>query len=146
MQQYLKLDAIQVTHLFLLVIHYEPKLFWPELYFEFITPYDFVEDVLDSNGELLPIDDVIITAVYSDEFSDGGETNEDIIMEDCQTVGLMTELEESSNGRVYTIELAVADEEGQIGTAKAQVHIIAGEEEVPAVEDPPAYSVEGYSL
>ena len=92
----------------------------------------------------LTIDDVYITSVSSDEEEDAngngdGKTLNDIVIESfCSSVDLRKERNGNGNGRVYTINLAVYDENGNIGTATCQVHVPHSNNK-PAIDDGLAY-------
>lgn len=90
------------------------------------------------------MDDVYITIVSSDEAENAngngdGNTINDIVIESyCGSVDLRKERNGNGNGRVYTINLAVVDENGNTGTASCQVHV-QHSKEVPAIDDGLAY-------
>ena len=88
---------------------------------------DFVSTVTE-DGEELPIESVYILKVTSDEPDDAdgtgdGETVDDIVIVDCQTVKLRAEREGTGNGRVYTVYLAVENASGYIGYGTYQVSV-----------------------
>ncbi|MGH7451409.1 MAG: hypothetical protein ACRENG_08710, partial [bacterium] len=67
-----------------------------------------------------------IVSVTSDEPENGnndGNTTDDIVIVDCQTVQLRAERVENGNGRVYTITVAAEDQSGNVGTATFQVQV-----------------------
>lgn len=72
--------------------------------------------------------DAVITKVTSDEPEDAdgdddGITADDIVIQDCRTVRLRAERDETGNGRVYTLHLAVTDASGNTGTATYAVGV-----------------------
>lgn len=109
---------------------------------------DIIERVIDVDGRRLPLSDVVIAGVSSDEpeFGSGDMTPRDIVIaEDCQSVQLATEAQPRGNGRVYTIELGVIGRKGNVATATHEVHM-TGRKGVSAVGDSVDYTVEGCSL
>jgi len=111
---------------------------------------EFIESVTD-NCTLLSTEDIIIDDVSSDEPQNGsgdGNTEDDIVIsEDCKTVHLLSERQGSGNGRVYTVNLAVVDEYGNIGLAeiKAEVPHDKGKKGNP-IDDGPVYTVNGCDI
>ncbi len=93
-------------------------------------------------------DDVVTSSAHSDEVEDAtgggdGHTKNDILIAgDCRSVDLRAERQGSGNGRVYTLDLAVADASGNVGTAAFGVHVRKAPP-FPAVDDGPAYTVPG---
>ena len=84
-----------------------------------------------------------MTGASSDEPDNGpddGDTVKDITFDGCQAVKLRAERNGLANGRVYTIEVAVQDEGGGVGTASFQVHVPVSPGSM-AVDDGPAYSL-----
>ncbi len=71
--------------------------------------------------------DVVISRVWSDEPEDGaadGHTFHDILFPGgCRSVDLRAERDATGNGRVYTVELAVTDAQGNTGTATYAVEV-----------------------
>jgi hypothetical protein len=94
-------------------------------------------------------DDIVITKVTSDEAENGkddGNTRDDIVIaDDFRSVNLRSERSGISNGRVYTVHVAVSDAYGNIGTAALQVHVQL-DYDTPVVDDGPAYEVLGADL
>jgi hypothetical protein len=91
----------------------------------------------------LTLADVFITKVTSDEPEDGdddGNTFDDILVADCQTVDLRAERQGVGNGRVYTIHVAVQDAAGLETTAAFQVQVPLNNRS-PAIDDGPVYEV-----
>lgn len=106
-----------------------------------------VEDICDVN---VGVDDVVITSVSSDEPENGnqdiwteatgggdGNTNDDIIIVDSQTVQLRAERQGGGNGRVYTINYQVTDASGNTATGSSQVSVPHDQDGEPAVDDGP---------
>lgn len=125
----------------------DPITLWPPNHkYVTINISQLFVDVVD-NCSSLTIDDVYITNVSSDEDEDAngngdGKTLNDIVIESlCSSVDLRKERNGNGNGRVYTVNLAVYDENGNIGTANCQVHVPHSNNK-PAIDDGPAYSEE----
>ncbi len=100
----------------------------------------FVQSVDDPD---LTVADVFITSVTSDEPENGtgdGNTTDDIVIVDCQTVSLRSERQGGANGRVYTIHMAVEDAGGNAGTASFRVHV-PHDKKSTAIDDGPVYEV-----
>ena len=125
----------------------EPIELWPPNHeYHEISLEDVITDV-DDNEDDLSVDDVTITSVTSDEEENGegdGNTTDDIVIaEGCQSVQLRAERSGGGNGRVYTIHVEATDTEGNTGTASFEVHVPHDQSGDPAIDDGPAYSVEG---
>jgi len=121
---------------------------WPPNHKPFeIQIEDYIESVYDNCPDV-SIDDIIISEASSDEPVNGkgdGNTTDDIVIgDDCRTIHLLAERQGGGNGRVYTIELAVADASGNIGTAeiKAEIRPNNGKNS-SVIDDGPEYIVEG---
>lgn len=120
---------------------------WPPNHkYHTITIADLVESVSDSCNSV-SIYDIVITSVSSDEPEDAvgdgdGNTMDDIVIVDDQTVNLRSERQGTSNGRVYTIYYEVTSSNGYYtATGFAKVGV-PHEKNVPAVDGPgPGYSV-----
>ncbi|MBW3544289.1 MAG: DUF5011 domain-containing protein [Bacteroidetes bacterium] len=103
-----------------------------------------VEDLCDTG---LSADDVVITAAWSDEAEDvagggDGATRKDIVISNCRTVKLRAERMGGGNGRVYTLQLKVADVSNNVGTATYEVHVPHDYDMYPlAILDAPMYTV-----
>jgi len=101
------------------------------------------------NCATLSTNNVIITKVTSDEpedakgGGDGNTLNDMVIASNCQSVQLRSEREGSGNGRVYTIHLSVNDGNGNTGTAIRLVTVPKSQNGNPAINDGPAYTVNG---
>ena len=123
------------------------SLFPPNHKYQTVTLAQIVASVSD-NVDTLSSTDVAITRVTSDEPENGtgdGDTNDDIVLEGCQAVRLQAERSGSGDGRVYTVEVAVADEAGNIGTASYRVEVPKGRKDT-AIDSGAAYSVTGCEL
>lgn len=84
-----------------------------------------VTDICDADVD---IDDVVITSVSSDEPENvqgngDGNTVDDIIIVDSQTVELRAERQGDGNGRVYTINFEVTDDSGNTGIGSCTVWV-----------------------
>lgn len=116
-----------------------------------VAAADLVVAVTDNLDAGLTAADVVISRVSSDEPEDAegngdGTTLDDVVIaSDCRSVELRAERAGGGNGRVYTIELAVADARGNVGTASYRVDVPHDASDAGAVDDGPAYTVEGCS-
>jgi hypothetical protein len=124
---------------------------WPPNHKNFeVEIEDYIISVEDNCTDLT-VDDIIIDDVSSDEpqndKGDGNTEDDIVISEDCKTVSLLAERQGGGNGRVYTINLAVADEHGNIGVAeiKAEVPHDQGKKGAP-MDDGPEYVVNGCDI
>lgn len=122
---------------------------WPANYkYETISLSDLVVSVSD-NCANLTVDDVVITKVTSDEEAQGGgdgNTLNDIAFPDgCSSVDLRAERRGGGNGRVYTFHLAVADGNGNQGTATCIVQVPHDKKDT-AVDDGTVYEIASGSL
>jgi hypothetical protein len=75
--------------------------------------------------------------------NDGNTVNDIVIAGDCKSVQLRVERDSSKNGRVYAITLRVRDAAGNIGTVTALVSVPKGAGFGNAVNDGPAYTING---
>ena len=101
-----------------------------------------VEDIVASVSEVA-LESVYVVKVTSDEPEDGeddGNTLNDMVITDYQTVNLRAERQGCVNGRVYTIYLAAQDAAGNIGTAEYKVSVPVGKKQT-AVDDGIVYEV-----
>lgn len=121
-----------------------PISLWPPNHkYETISMSDLFVSVWDNCGSL-GIADVHITSVSSDEAEnangngDGNTMNDIVISSDCNSVDLRKERNGNGNGRVYTIFLAVVDDNGNIGTASCQV-VVPHNNGGTAIDDGMAY-------
>ena len=107
----------------------ESIVLWPPNHkYHTIEITDFVISVTDICDSDVDVDDVIITSVSSDEPEDvkgGGDGNtlDDIVIVDEQTVDLRAERQGSGNGRVYTINFKVTDKSENTATGSFQVSV-----------------------
>ena len=121
---------------------------WPPNHkYQTVNISDFVLSVIDAGAPDLSLDDVFVTSVTSDEpenapGGEDGNTTNDIVILDCQTVNLRAERLENGNGRVYTIHVAAEDVSGNLGTATFQVQIPVDQSGGPVVDDGPAYNID----
>jgi hypothetical protein len=94
-------------------------------------------------------ENVVIAQVSSDEpedaqgGGDGNTLNDIVIAPDCKSVQLRAERQESGNGRVYTITFRVRDTAGNTATATAKVRVPKSQNQNPAVDGGPSYTVMG---
>jgi hypothetical protein len=97
---------------------------WPPNHrYRTITVGQMVQSATDpDDGDLL--NRVVIEQVTSDEpdnapgDADGNTTNDIVIAGDCKSVNLRSERDETKNGRVYAVTLAVADSAGAVARAR----------------------------
>ncbi|MDX1546052.1 MAG: T9SS type A sorting domain-containing protein, partial [Rhodothermales bacterium] len=117
----------------------DPIVLWPPNHkYQSVFIEDIVTEVTGAS-----LGDVYIVEVASDEPENGdgdGNTMNDIVVVDCQTVDLRAERQGGGNGRVYTITLAAEDEAGNVGTAQFPVWVPKSKK-TDAVDDGPAYTV-----
>ncbi|RXA21332.1 hypothetical protein EQO05_02605 [Methanosarcina sp. MSH10X1] len=107
----------------------DPKVLWPPNHkYETISISDFVTSVTDICDASVGVDKIMITSVSSDEPEEAlgegdGNTMEDIVIKDSQTVDLRAERQGDGNGRVYTINYLVTDTSGNTATRSYQVWV-----------------------
>jgi len=139
---FLDLVAPQIT------VNSTPNELWPPNHkYQTVSISDFVLSVSDAGDPNLSLADVFITSVTSDEpenapGGEDGNTTNDIVILDCQTVNLRAERLENGNGRVYAINVAAEDPSGNRGLATFQVHVRTNQ--TPgnvAIDDGPIYTV-----
>ncbi|NHJ20927.1 MAG: hypothetical protein EAX91_08300 [Candidatus Lokiarchaeota archaeon] len=97
------------------IIEFNLILWPPNHKYHNITVSDFILDVSDICDADVGLEDVVITSVSSDEPENGrgdGNTLNDIVIVDPQTVKLRAERCGGGNGRVYTINFEVTDASG----------------------------------
>ena len=102
---------------------------WPANHtYQTVSIKDLVSSVKDTVDLSVDISKVVITSVNSDELEDApgdgdGNTLNDIVIKDSQTVDLRAERMGEGNGRVYTINYHVSDASGNTayGTSKVSV-------------------------
>ena len=125
-----------------------PIILWPPNHkYHTIDVSDFVISVTDICDANVDVDDVVITSVSSDEpenvkSSGDGNTINDMVIVDSQTVELRAERQGEGNGRVYTINFEVTDGSGN--TAVGSFRVWIPHDQKPgsiAVDDGPAYTV-----
>ena len=91
------------------------------------------------------IGSVTIEKVTSDEAADapgsGNTENDAIIDADCRSIQLRAERSGTGNGRVYSITLKVIDSSGNTTRTNYKVFVPKGNQ--TAIEDAPAYTVNG---
>jgi len=90
---------------------------------------DFVLSVTDICDATLGIANVKITSVSSDEPENAkgdrdGNTRNDIVIRNAQTVKLRAERDEKANGRVYTINFKVTDLSGNTATGCYKIWVL----------------------
>lgn len=126
-----------------------PTTLWPPNHqYETVEVADFVLDVTD-NRDPMSVSDVVITHVTSDEpddaasNGDGSTVNDIVIAQGCRSIDLRAERAGGGNGRVYTIHVAAADSSGNVGTASYTVTVPHDAGGSGAVDDGPAYTVNG---
>ncbi|KAA3616604.1 MAG: T9SS C-terminal target domain-containing protein [Calditrichaeota bacterium] len=136
---YLDLVPPQIT------VSATPGQLWPVNHkYNTFSISDFVQSVTDAGAPGLTLADVYITSVSSDEPEIGsgdGNTLDDIVIVDCQTVDLRAERSGNGNGRVYTINVSAEDLNGNIGNAAFQVHVPKSKNGSPSIDDGPVYVV-----
>ena len=90
-----------------------------------ITPDMTLEAVEDACGDL-DLSDVVVLSVTSDEAFDArgsGNTSPDVFIACDGSVQLRAERAGGGDGRVYTIEYAVSDADGNTTTTTVEVHV-----------------------
>ncbi|MFC2101717.1 SBBP repeat-containing protein [Bacteroidota bacterium] len=130
-----------------LIVVSDPITIWPPNHkYEAIDVGQLLVSVTDNCVNLF-VSDVYITSVTSDEEEDApgnddGSSLDDIVISlACDIVNLRRERNKKGNGRVYTINLAVDDGNGNTGTAVCQVNVPISKYEA-AIEDDVAYGEE----
>ncbi len=107
----------------------KPKILWPPNHkYQTVSISDFVSSVKDICDAGVGIKDVKITSVSSDEPENApalgdGNTLNDIVIKDPQTVDLRAERQGNGNGRVYTINYKVTDASGNTATGSSHVWV-----------------------
>ena len=127
-----------------------PITLWPPNHkYATIPISQCVTSVQDNCTGSIPVSNVVITAVSSDEpdntpGNDDGNTIADMVIAgDCKSVQLRQERQDSGNGRVYTIYLSVNDGNGNIGSATCLVTVPPNQSGPAAVDDGAVYTVNG---
>jgi HYR domain-containing protein len=105
-----------------------------------------VTDMVASASDLCD-PSININSVSSDEpentAGDGNTLNDIVITPGCKSVQLRAERIGGGNGRVYTITFKVTDSSGNSTTATAKVTVPQSQNGSPAIDDGPAYTVNG---
>ncbi|MDD3245889.1 MAG: hypothetical protein PHF18_03345 [Methanosarcina sp.] len=107
----------------------EPIVLWPANHkYQTVLISYFVTSVADICDAGVGINSIAITSVSSDEPEEvtgngDGNTLEDIVIVDSQTVDLRAERQGDGNGRVYTINYAVTDASGNTVAGFFQVWV-----------------------
>lgn len=121
-----------------------PSMWPPNHKYSTFQVTNFVTSVFDNCDGSIPVANVVITKVTSDEIEngngDGNTLNDIVIASNCKSVQLRSEREGDSNGRVYTIFFSVTDAAGNKGTASAKVVVPHNPGETP-VDSGPHYTV-----
>ncbi len=132
-----------------ITVEADPIVLWPPNHkYATIDLTSVVVDATDICDQDVSADDVAITSVSSDEEEnvggggDGNTVDDIVIAGDCRSVDLRKERQGGGNGRVYTLDLAVEDSSGNVGTASFEVHVPHNKKGT-AVNDGPIYSVAG---
>jgi Ca-activated chloride channel family protein len=120
----------------------EQIVLWPPNHkYHTVEISDCVISVTDICDADVDIDDIEITSVSSDEPEDAqgkgdGNTVDDIVIEDSQTVELRAERQGGGNGRVYTINFEVTDASGNTETGSCTVWVLHDQEsDSTAIDD-----------
>jgi hypothetical protein len=127
----------------------DPLVIWPPNHkYETIDVARFFVSASDHCDGDFTVDDVYISSVSSDEAEDApgeedGDTVDDIVFKDCQSVKLRRERQDYGNGRVYTLTLAVDDASGNTGTATCRVTVPDSLNGPAVIDDGAAYTVNG---
>ncbi|PKP60125.1 MAG: hypothetical protein CVT89_00445 [Candidatus Altiarchaeales archaeon HGW-Altiarchaeales-2] len=127
----------------------KPIELWPANHkYNTIKISDCVIAVTDICDAGVGVEDVVITSVSSDEPEDvkgegDGNTLNDIVIVDPQTVNLRAERQGDGNGRIYTLNFNVTDASGNTATGKCKVSV--RHDQKPgheSVDDGPIYVVQ----
>ncbi len=100
------------------------------------------------NCSSIPVSNVVITKVTSDEAEDAagsadGNTQKDIkIANNCKSVDLRRERKDGGNGRVYTLYFSTKDESGKMGAASYKIFMPV-DNSLNAIDNGVAYSEKG---
>ena len=115
-----------------------PQQLWPPVHTYHSILLDGLNLQADDTCDGNLAADVIITSATSDEpedtTGDGMTLDDMVIAGDCRAVELRAERQGGGNGRVYTIDLAVADASGNVGVTTYEVHV-PHDEDVLAIND-----------
>jgi len=130
-----------------LIVSIDPTVMWPPNHkYMFIPATQSVISVSDNCADLT-LDDINISSVSSDEpenaNGDGNTVDDIVIAEDCKSVDLRRERQGGGNGRVYTVNLEVSDDDGNVANASTFVTVPKSKNGNPAVDDGTDYTVDG---
>jgi hypothetical protein len=122
------------------------ELWPPNHQYETIQVSSLVTSVTDNCGGTIPISNVVIARVSSDEpengSGDGNTVNDIVIAANCKSVQLRAERQGGGNGRVYTITLQVKDSSNNVRTVTKTVGVPPNQSGMSALLGPgPGYSV-----
>lgn len=139
--------TVEDTTLPVLSVSTDPITLWPPNHtYHTIALGNVVTGVSDACGANLTVEDAIIITTSSDEpenaNGDGNTLDDIVIGTDCRTVDLRAERRGGGDGRVYTVEVAIADASGNEGTAMFQVTVPKSKKST-AIDDGPSYTVAG---
>lgn len=133
----------------------EPIVFWsPNHKYCTIEIADCVSSVTDICDAGVDINSIVITSVSSDELENDcgagdGNTINDIVICDDQTVDLRAERMRDGNGRVYTINFEVTDESGNTGIGFCKIYVPHDQDGYPCFVPDPVIddgASEGYTV
>jgi hypothetical protein len=118
---------------------------WPPNHeYRTITVDDCIASIMDRCDGALPASAATILRVTSDEPVLGGgsgHTEPDIVIVDAHTVQVRAERDGTGDGRVYTIRMRVADDDGNMAAAACKIAVPHDQSGRPAVDSGPAYCV-----
>jgi len=123
------------------------ELWPPDHKYVTIRMADLVLSVTDNCNTTIPITNVLITRVTSDEpeninSGDGNTLNDAVIASDAKSVQVRAERDGNKNGRVYWIYLKATDAAGNMGTIRARVNVAKSQGNGgAAIDSGPAYQV-----
>lgn len=107
---------------------------------------DFVTGVNDSCSGALPVSNVIVEKITSDETENGngdGNTLKDIVIgANCKSFQVRSERDGSGNGRVYTVTFAIVDSSGNIGRQTVKIVVPKNPGQTP-IDSGVNYTVNG---
>lgn len=123
---------------------YSPEIWPPNHQWHTFTLDQFIASATDNCTSTL---DAYVMKITSDEASNApgsGQTDEDILISDCQSFSLRAERSGAGNGRVYTIYFAVEDAHGNQSIDSATVRVPQNRgKKGAAVADEAVYEVQG---
>jgi hypothetical protein len=123
------------------------ELWPPDHKYVTIRMTDLVLSVTDNCNTTIPITNVLVTRVTSDEpeninSGDGNTLNDAVIASDAKSVQVRAERDGNKNGRVYWIYLKATDAAGNMGTIRARVNVAKSQGNGgAAIDSGPAYQV-----